>query len=215
MRRWIVAGALAWLALALARREPFRRRVGAFAAWWALTWLMLDWHIGMLETEDGVPRNLAAADALTLARVWLVPAAADDPRPWMCALAVATDGLDGKLARASAPTRLGRDLEGLADAAFAIAALRGARRRGWLGRGAAGAELARIAIGLGYTVVAWLGAARRPDERLLRAARATTPIRAAGLIAAGCRRRRLAGALVTGGALWSAGATGAAGLRRG
>jgi hypothetical protein len=133
----------------------------------------------------------------------------------MCALALATDALDGRLARAGSPTRLGRDLEGLADATFAIAALRGARRRGWLGRGAAGSELARIVIGLGYTVVVWVGSTHAPDEQMLRAARVTTPLRAAGLVAAGCRRRRLAGALVAGGALWSAGATVAAGLRRG
>ena len=187
-------GAAAWAALALARQQPFARRAPAFAAWWALTWLMLDWHIGMLETEDGEPRNLSAADACTLVRVWLVPAAADSPQPWMCALALATDGLDGHLARAHAePTRLGRDLEGLADVAFAAAALRGARRRGWLSRAAARAELARIAAGLAYTVAVWFGTARPPDARLLRAARATTPVRAAGLVAAGLRRRRLAG----------------------
>ncbi|MBW3609403.1 MAG: hypothetical protein KY463_13855, partial [Actinobacteria bacterium] len=127
-RTWIAFGTAGWGALAVAGREPFRRRTKAFAGSWALTWLMLDWHIGMLESEDGEPRNLAAADACTLARVWLAPAAADTPRPWICALAFATDGLDGHLARASVPTRLGRDLEGLADAAFAVAALRGARR---------------------------------------------------------------------------------------
>ena len=138
------AGAGAWAALALAGAEPFRRRAGAFAAWWALTWLMLDWHIGMVETEDGRERNLGPADACTLARVWLVPAAADAPAPWMCALAFVTDGLDGRLARASEPTRIGRDLEGLADWAFAAAALRGAVRRGWLSRGA-GARRARAA----------------------------------------------------------------------
>jgi hypothetical protein len=176
---------------------------------------MLDWHIGMLEGEDGEPRNLSAADACTLARVWLAPAAADTPRPWMCALAFASDGLDGRLARAAVPTRLGRDLEGLADAAFAAAALRGARRRGWLGRAAAGAELTRIALGVGYALIVWLGAARAPDPRVLHAARATTPIRAGGLVAAGLGRRRLAGALVIAGAAWSGLATAAAVVRRG
>jgi len=214
MRAWIALGAAAWAALALARREPFRRRAQAFAASWALTWLMLDWHIGMLESEDGQARNLAAADACTLVRVWLAPAAADTPRPWMCALALASDGLDGYLARASVPTRLGRDLEGLADAAFAVAALRGARRRGWLGRVAAGAELARIAGGLGYTLLHWFGATRAPDARVLHAARVTTPIRAGGLVAAGLGHRRLAGALVVAGAAWSAVATAAAVRRR-
>jgi hypothetical protein len=176
---------------------------------------MLDWHIGMLESEDGEPRNLSAADACTLVRVWLAPAAADTPRPWMCVLAFASDGLDGRLARAAVPTRLGRDLEGLADAVFAAAALRGARRRGWLGRGAAGAELARIALGAGYAVLVWFGSTQAPDPRVMHAARVTTPVRAAGLIAAGLGRRRLAGALVITGAAWSGLATAAAAARRG
>ena len=175
---------------------------------------MLDWHVGMLEDEDGVPREPSAADACTLVRVWLAPAAADTPLPWICAVAFASDGLDGRLARAAVPTRLGRDLEGLADAAFAVAALRGARRRGWLGRGAAGAETARIAIGFAYALLHWFGAARAPDPRVLHAARVTTPVRAGGLVAAGLGRRRLADALVGGGALLSAGATGRAALRR-
>jgi phosphatidylglycerophosphate synthase len=171
---------------------------------------MLDWHIGMLETEDGAPRNLGPADACTLLRVWLVPAAAGAPRPWMCALALASDGLDGALARRAGPTRIGRDLEGLADAAFAAAALRGAVRQGWLGRGAARAELGRIALGIGYSAAIWLGRATAPEARVLHAARAATPLRAAGLVAAGMGRRRTAGRLVTAGALTSALATAAA-----
>ena len=146
---------------------------------------MLDWHIGMLETEDGTPRNLGPADACTLLRVWLVPAAAGAPRPWICALALASDGLDGVLARRAGPTRIGRDLEGLADAAFAVAALRGAVRHGWLGRGAAAAELARIALGIGYATAVWFGRARAPAAHVLHAARAATPLRASGP-----RRRR-------------------------
>lgn len=213
MRTWIGAGSAIWSAAALAGREPFRRRSGAFAAWWALTWLMLDWHIGMLETEAGEPRNLGPADACTLLRVWLVPAAADEPRPWMCALAFASDGLDGRLARATAPTRLGRDLEGVADAAFAVAALRGARRHGRIGAGAARAELARIALGTGYAVVDAFGSAA-PDVAVLRAARPTAPIRAAALAAAGLGRRRLAERLLIVGAAWSCAATAAAVLRR-
>jgi len=210
MRRWVAAGAGAWAALALTGREPFRRQLGAFAAWWALTWLMLDWHIGMVETDDGRPRNLGPADAWTLARVWLVPAAADSPQPWMCALAFVSDGLDGRLARATEPTRIGRDLEGLADAAFAAAALRGALARGWLGRGAGIGELARLGAGFGYALFIWFGSASAPDPRVLHAARVTTPVRAAGLVAAGMGRRRLADALVVGGALWSAVAIGRA-----
>ena len=203
-RCWIGLGAGAWAALALAGREPFRRRAGAFAAWWGLTWLMLDWHIGMVETPDGRPRNLGPADACTLARVWLVPAVADDPAPWMCALAFATDGLDGRLARASEPTRIGRDLEGLADWAFAASALRGAVRSGRLGRAAGAGELLRLGIGLGYALYVWFGSAQVPDPRVLHAARVTTPVRAGGLVAAGLGHRRTADALVAAGAAWSA-----------
>jgi hypothetical protein len=210
----VAIGAAAWGALAFAGAQPFRRRMGTFAAWWALTWLMLDWHIGMVETEDGRPRNLGPADACTLARVWLVPAAADEPAPWICALAFVSDGLDGRLARASEPTRIGRDLEGLADAAFAVAALRGALRRGWLGRAAGRGELGRLVIGFGYAWIVWFGSASAPDPRVLHAARVTTPVRAAGLVAAGLGQRRLADALVLGGAGWSAGSIALALARR-
>jgi len=210
MRAWVGAGAGAWAALALAGAQPFRRRTGAFAAWWALTWLMLDWHIGMVETDDGRPRNLGPADACTLARVWLVPAAADAPAPWMCALAFVTDGLDGRLARRSEPTRIGRDLEGLADAAFAAAALHGALRRGWIGRAAGTGELVRLGVGFGYALYVWFGSAAAPDPRVLHAARVTTPVRAGGLVAAGLGHRRFADALVLAGAGWSALAIGRA-----
>jgi hypothetical protein len=203
MRRWLCAGSGAWAALALAGREPFRRRAGLFAAWWGLTWLMLDWHIGMIETADGRPRNLGPADGCTLARVWLVPAVFDTPAPWMCALAFVSDGLDGRLARASEPTRIGRDLEGLADAAFAAAALRGALRRGWLSPVAGGGELARLGAGLGYALGVWFGSTRAPDPRVMHAARMTTPVRAAGLLAAGLGHRRTGDALLLGGAAWS------------
>ena len=204
MRALVAAGAVTWSALAIAGREPFRRRANAFVAWWTLTWLMLDWHIGMVETEDGRERNLGPADACTLVRVWLVPAVADTPAPWMCALAFVSDGLDGRLARATEPTRIGRDLEGLADWAFAAAALRGALARGWLGRGAGIGELARLGTGLGYALHVWFGSASAPDPRVLHAASVTTPVRAAGLVAAGRGHRRAADTLVIGGAAWSA-----------
>lgn len=214
MRAWIALGAAAWAAPALAGREPYRSRTGTFAATWALTWLMLDWHIGMLETEDGEARNLGPADACTLLRLWLVPLAADEPRPWVCALAFASDGLDGRLARATAPTRLGRDLEGLADAAFAIAALRCARRRDWIGPGPARAELARIALGTSYGVLDAFGSHDGPDAAALRAARPAAPIRAAALFAAGLGHRRTADRLLALGTAWAVVVTAPAVLRR-
>ncbi len=202
-RAWIVAGFAAWAALALAGLQPFRRRLSHAFAWWALTGLMLDWHLGMIETRDGRPRPLGAADALTLGRAWLVPAAADAPTPLVCGLAAASDVLDGQLARRAEPTRAGRDLEGLVDACFAGAALRGAVRRGWIGRSAARIEVARLGVGFGYGLYVYFGRASAPSTGVIRAARVSTPIRAGALIAAGLGRRRTADAALITGSAWS------------
>jgi hypothetical protein len=64
-------------------------------------------------------------------------------------------------------------------------------------------ELARLAAGFGYALYVYFGRASAPDPRVTRAGRVTTPVRVAGLIAAGIGQRRLAGALVGGGAAWS------------
>ena len=194
-RAWTAAGAAAWAL------PPLRRRAPTGLAWWGLTALMLDWHLGMVETAEGEPRPLGPADACTLLRAWLAPLAAESAGPLVCAAGFATDGLDGVLARRGRPTRAGRDLEGLVDVAFAAAALRGAVRSGGLGRAPGAAEATRMACGVTLTWASYVGAARRPDPALARAARATTPLRMAGILAAGVGRRRTADALVTAGAL--------------
>ncbi|MDX6659848.1 MAG: hypothetical protein QOJ55_670 [Solirubrobacteraceae bacterium] len=200
---WMAAGAGAWLGLAAGGAQPFRRRLRAGLGWWAACAVMLDWHLGMVETADGRPRPLGAADALTLARAWLVPVALDAPTPLVCGIAGASDVLDGRFARAAEPTRIGRDLEGLVDACFGATALRAGLREGRIGRAVVAAELARLGAGFAYALFVYFGRATAPDPRVTGAARVTTPMRVAGLIAAGLGRRRLAGALVGGGALWS------------
>ena len=188
---WMAVGGVLYVAV------PVRLRPAL--AWWAACAVMLDWHLGMFETEDGRPRNLGLADALTLGRAWLVPVALDAPGPLVCLAAAATDALDGPAARRAGPTRAGRDLEGLVDACFAAAALRGARRRGWLGRAPVAGELARVGAGVAYAAGVWFGRAAPPPEALLHAARWTTALRVAGLATAGTGRRRLAGALLLSG----------------
>ncbi len=200
---WSAAGAALWLGLAAGGAEPFRSRLRGGLGWWAACAVMLDWHLGMVETPEGRPRPLGAADAVTLARAWLVPVAWADPAAVVVLAAAASDALDGPLARRGESTRIGRDLEGLVDACLSGAALRGAVRRGRLGRAAAAGEGLRLATGIGYAAAVWLGRARPPERRLVRAARATSPVRAAGLVAAGLGRRRAADALVAGGALAS------------
>ena len=207
---WMAAGAGTWLGLAAGGAEPFRRRLRAGLGWWTACAVMLDWHLGMVETADGRPRPLGAADALTLARAWLVPVALDSPTPLVCGIAGATDVLDGRFARAAEPTRIGRDLEGLVDACFGAAALRAGLREGRMGRAIVLGELTRLGVGFVYALYVYFGRAHAPDPRVTRAGRITTPVRVAGLIAAGLGRRRLASALFGGGALWSVAALAAA-----
>ena len=200
-RRWTAAGAAAWLGLAALGREPFRRRLGSGLSWWAACALMLDWHLGMVEEEDGRAVGLAAADACTLARAWLVPVVADAAHPAAIMLGAASDGLDGRLARATRTTRAGRDFDGVVDSCFTVAALRGARRSGGLPAAAVGAELGRVGAGVAYAVRSYFGRAQTPSAAVLRSGRALAPVRAAGLMAAGTGRRRAAGILVGGSAV--------------
>lgn len=202
-RRWLCAGAVPWLGLALVGHPRSRRRAGAGLAWWTAVALMLDWHLGMLETADGRPRPLSGADALTLTRAWLVPVAAWCPTPAVCALAAVSDALDGPLARRGQPTRAGRDLEGLVDACFTAAALLGLVRSGRLGRPAVGLEGARVGAGALYATWTYFARARAPDRSVVRAARATSAIRVAALVAAGSGRRRIGDAALSAGSLAS------------
>jgi len=199
-RLWCAAGAGAWIAGATLDVGPCRRRLGTGLGWWGATSIMLDWHLGMVETVDGRPRNLSPADALTLARAWLVPVVADSPTPLLCAVGAATDVLDGALARRTQPTRAGRDLEGLVDTCFSLAALRGLAREGRLARGAAVAEATRLVAGTGVATLHYLGRVRAPDPQLAHAARSTAVVRCAGVIAAASGRRRLGDLLVVAGA---------------
>ena len=200
-RAWDLTGAVAYVAVLRPGRGSGRgpRAAVATAAWWTTVALMLDWHLGMVESTAGEPRNLGAADALTLARAWLVPLIAAGPEPALVLLAAATDALDGPLARASVPTRAGRDLEGLVDLAVLSAGLSAASRRGTVAPAVLALELARVSAGFAYGVAAYFARAQPPATWVLRAGRATTPVRAAGLLAATSGRRGAANVLVGGG----------------
>jgi phosphatidylglycerophosphate synthase len=157
---------------------------------------MLDWHLGMIETELGEPTPLNGADALTLARAWLVPAVAASPDPGLLILGGLTDIADGRVARATRCTRFGRDLEGTVDACFGVAALRGAVRTQTLSRLPVRIEQARLTAGALYICGAYFGAAQAPDRTVIHSARSAAPVRFAALIAAAVGHRRLADALL-------------------
>jgi hypothetical protein len=194
-RRWGAVGAAAWLASCrLARGRPtVRLRPLRGLAWWFAVWRMLDWHLGMAEGGDGRPRpHLSPADAVTLARLWLVPVAIGvrrSPRglPAVIVLGALTDALDGALARRRGRTRLGRDLDTIADLCFLTTAGFAARAAGRLPRPGVWALGMRHAAGVALATGAAFGRARRPA---IRARPAGGALRVSGLaLCAGDRPR--------------------------
>jgi phosphatidylglycerophosphate synthase len=163
------------------------------------TFAMLRWHLGMVEGPDGERRErLSPADALTLARLWLVPrvwSAAGNRRAFalLLALGCASDVADGRLAARSGATRLGRDLDTAADTCFFSLATVAAQRSGWLDRRAAGALLLRYALGAAHTAAHYLTRGVPPEDV---SAHVGIPVVVAGLAAASARRRHLASLLV-------------------
>ncbi len=184
----LVAQSRRYGAVGLAASAPLGPRAAIrWLAWWA----MLDWHLGMVECDGGPERRaraLGAADALTLTRLWAAPLARRTAHPALIVLASASDVADGLLARRSGPTRLGRDLDWAADAAFFHAAVSGLVERGGLRPWILAAERAHLLVVVGAGVVAYLGASERPktpDEPAVPATLGT-----AGLLLAGRTVRR-------------------------
>jgi phosphatidylglycerophosphate synthase len=191
-RRWGVAG--------LAAALPFGARP---VASWALWWAIVDWHLGMVEAADGDQRHrweidaadrdqrlLSAADALTLARLWAAPLVRRHPRTWLVAAGIATDVVDGALARRSGPTRLGRDLDSTADTVFLDAALRGAVEQRGLDARLLALERARLLVGTAVTLGSYFGGSEPAPMQRNRGSAAV--LAAAGALLAVSGRRRLA-----------------------
>jgi phosphatidylglycerophosphate synthase len=151
----LLAQSRAWGLGGLIAALPFGPRT---AAWWALWWAMVDWHLGMVETAEGRERQLSAADSLTLARLWAAPIVRRHPEPWLVGAGMATDLLDGVLARRAGPTRFGRDFDSTADTVFLEAALRGASERHGLDPRLLELERARLLVGTAVTFGSYFGA---------------------------------------------------------
>jgi phosphatidylglycerophosphate synthase len=183
----LVGQSRAWGRAGLAAALPFGPRV---AASWALWWAMVDWHLGMVETADGRERQLAAADALTLARLWAAPLVRRHPETWLVGAGMATDLLDGMLARRAGPTRLGRDFDSTADTVFLDAALRGAVERHGLDPRLLTLERARLLVGTAVTFGSYFGASEPAPIQQNRGLAAV--LAAAGALLAVSGRARLA-----------------------
>lgn len=217
-RRWIVIGTLATLALreiAARQCKPVPQR-NTMLAWLTLQALMLDWHLGMLETPSGERRDaLSAADALTLTRAAIAPLAAAAPpdRGWfilLLGLGGMTDLLDGRVARRSGPTRFGRDFDSLADLAFRFAAIRGAGREHWIDQAAYRALTARQALFAGRALWYWFARSQRPPPDSQPLDRWHVPMLLVGLGSGALGHNRTGSRLVTVSAI--VGSIGLAGL---
>jgi phosphatidylglycerophosphate synthase len=190
-RPQLVAQSRAWGRAGLVAALPFGPRV---AASWALWWAMIDWHLGMVETAGGRERQLAAADALTLTRLWAAPIVRRQPEPWLVAAGMATDLLDGLLARHAGPTRLGRDFDSTADTVFLDAAMRGAVERHGLDPRLLELERARLLLGTAVTFRNYFGASEPAPIQQNRGLAAV--LAAAGALLAVSGRARLAAPLL-------------------
>src|SRR3954447_9796630 len=182
-RRWGAAGLVA--------AAPFGGRP---AASWALWWAMVDWHLGMVETRDGVERSLGLADALTLGRLWAAPIVRRHPSPWLVGAGMASDLADGVLARRAGPTRLGRDLDSTADTLFLDAALRGAVEHDGLAPRVLALERARLLVATAVTLRSYFGGSHPAPVQANRGLAAT--LAAAGALLAVGGRPRAAEALI-------------------
>lgn len=188
----MLAGTAAWAISGWAiPTGPLARARGRGFLWWCGCAAMVGWHLWMLETPDGRPVGLGIPDALTLTRAWLVPAVAQCPHPSLLLIGVVTDFADGVVARRTRTTRFGRDLEGLADACFAAAALRAAVRTGALSPRPAAFEQARLVAGVAHAMGVYLINGRAPERAVQGSGRGAAPIRMAGLVAAELGHRRL------------------------
>jgi phosphatidylglycerophosphate synthase len=155
---------------------------------------MVDWHLGMVESADGRARRLAAADALTLARLWSAPVVRRHPEPWLVAAGMATDLLDGALARHAGPTRLGRDFDSTADTVFLDAALKGAAERHGLDPRLLALERARLLVGTVVTLGSYFGGSSPAPAQRDRGPAAV--LAAAGALLAAAGRPRAAEPLI-------------------
>lgn len=183
-------GVCAWMPRArLPAPDPWR-----FAAWWLAVSAMLDWHLGMVEGPQGEDRErLTAADAVTLTRLWSAPILAAQDQPTrdsrrvfiaLIATAAASDAFDGPLARRAGITRLGGDLDTIADAVTLASAARAARRAGWLPTGAARLVAMRSSLPVAVVAATYFRTGQRPASDCFGATRRLAPVLLGGLGAA-------------------------------
>jgi hypothetical protein len=180
------AGIAAWGAVAAAG-HPVLAVTGA--AWWLAAVLMLEVHLGLLETPDGRRLDrIGVPNALSLLRagaIPLLPALPPHALAWALVAGAVTDVLDGALARSRrSVTRLGLWLDGTVDGVLlgvAAASLAAAGRLPWW---CASLVLARFALPW-LSAPIWLARAETPRPGEYVPGRIPGALLLAGLVASG------------------------------
>jgi phosphatidylglycerophosphate synthase len=175
-------GLTAWIGVAAFDRSL--SLAGGF--WWLFVVAMLDWHLGMLEDNQGRPlRRLGLSNLLSLARAAVVPALPVASPALVAAILIPaglTDAVDGPLARRRGEeTRLGVWLDGSADALVLSAATVGAARHDLLPWWAAALVLGRHALQAFAVALAYFVPAQSPLRSAFVSARAPGLVLFAGL----------------------------------
>jgi cardiolipin synthase len=175
-------GLTAWVAVAPVR--PWLALAGAL--WALLVTAMLDWHLGMLEDNDGRPlHRLGLPNLLTLVRAATLPALPVVPPALLAMLLVPvgiTDAIDGPLARRRGEeTRLGAWLDGGVDTLVRSAAAAGAARHGLLPWWAAALVAGRYALSWLAVSLAYFLRAAPPSRRGLFSGKAPAVVLFSGL----------------------------------
>jgi len=191
---WCAAGAVLWAALATLDPQALWA-----LAWWAAVAAMLLAHLGMVEGPAGERRaGLGAANGLTLARAWLVPALpllAGRPAAFVAVFAagIASDALDGPLARRRGEvTRLGERTDAAVDLAFMLAAAWAAVASGWLPAWVVALVAARALVPPLLIALVYFARASAPARAAIVRGRHAGAVLAAGLALAAVEQARTA-----------------------
>jgi phosphatidylglycerophosphate synthase len=193
------AGLAVWAGVASVR--PWLALAGAL--WWLLTVAMLDWHLGMLEDEDGRRlHRLGLPNLLSLARaaaVPVLPVASPGLLATILIPAGLADSVDGPLARRRGEeTRLGVWLDGGVDTLVLSAAAVGAARHGLTPWWAASLVLGRQALPWLFVSLAYFVHAAPPSRAGLVSGKPAGLVLFAGLVLGALRLHGAAPLVVLG-----------------